>query len=303
MEFRGGNYHWLDFAYLPYLLTGSPYYLEEEYFSASYQISAINPEVGAAWTSNGFFGYINPGGALVRALAWSLQTIGRAASVAPDGSADASYYLAMLNSNLEVQEGVMNLTGTVLTPLDTSCSVGSCSYNLRSANRWNWGRATVVSQCLQTSTSTCVTIAPALHFAAPGSCPVFGSGADDVNAEVASTYGGMSFHYSYLSIVLSELREMGFAAAATDDETIKSFEERVGDSTYNPYLIAAAYNGTKDISGGTPCVTDENTDPYIRDYSRFKTATAPSDNLPAPLMPAHSPPTRTLLVSITVTRC
>ena len=276
-EIEEANYHWLDFAYLPYLLTGSPYYLEEEYFSASYQISAINPEVGATWTSNSFFGYVNPGGALVRTLAWSLQTIARAAYVAPDGSAEASYYLAMLNSNLEVQEGVMNLTDTVLTPLDTSCSVGSCSYNLLSANRWNWGRATVVSQCLQTSTSTCVTIAPALHFAAPGACPVVGSGANDVNAAVASTYGGMGFHYSYLSIVLSELREMGFASAASDDETIKSFEERVGDSTYNPYLIGVAYNGTKDISGGTTCITAENTDPYISSYSRFKLATAPSE--------------------------
>ena len=98
-----------------------------------------------------------------------------------------------------------------------------------------------------------------------------------LDATATSAFGGMSFHYSYLSIVLSELREMGFASAATDDETIKSFEERVGDSTYNPYLIGVAYNGTKDISGGRPCSTAENADPYIDNYARLKLATASSE--------------------------
>jgi hypothetical protein len=35
--------HWLDFAYTPYLLTGRYYFLEEEYFSASYCLGHINP--------------------------------------------------------------------------------------------------------------------------------------------------------------------------------------------------------------------------------------------------------------------
>jgi hypothetical protein len=39
-------------------------------------------------------------------LGWSMQTVGRAAFIAPDSTLEASYYTSMVNSNLEVLEGI-----------------------------------------------------------------------------------------------------------------------------------------------------------------------------------------------------
>jgi hypothetical protein len=261
-------YHWLDFAYLPYLLTGSPYYLEEEYFSASYQMEATNAAANANYTSNGIFAYATPGGSCMRCLAWPLQSAAHAAYIAPDGSAEASYYLSMVNSNLEVQEGAMGLTGTNLTPSSLNCSGSSCSYNSITANRWDWGRASVISECEQTTTSSCKTIPTALHQTQAGTCPI--TAAPDVDS-TASAYGA-NFQYNEFSIVASHLREMGFLSAAVDDETIRFYLDRILDSTYNPYLIATAWLGVKE--GTSSCRNSQNTDPFISSYAKLLSTTS-----------------------------
>jgi hypothetical protein len=268
-------YHWLDFAYLPYLLTGSPYYLEEEYFSASYQLDATNSIANSNSTSNRIFAYANPGGSCLRCLAWTLQSAGHAAYIAPDGSAEASYYAAMVNSNLEVQEGAMGLTGTTLTPSTTNCSGASCAYNAFAANRWDWGRATVISQCTQTSTSMCTTIPAALHEMQSGSCPI--TPAPDVDLP-ASAYGA-NFQYSELSVVLSHLQEMGLPSVAVGNEAIRFYLDRILDSTYNPYLIGTAWLGVK--VGTSSCVNGQNTDPFISSYATLLSATASTTRLAA----------------------
>jgi hypothetical protein len=167
--------HWLDYSYVPYILTGSWYYLDEEYQEASFCLSYLNGDPGS-WYSNGFFAYINPSFySVVRQFAWGLQVVGRAAFIAPDGSVEQNYYTAKLNSNMEVEEGVMNITGTTLTPTsaDGNGSVTACSgnnWNRSQANRWNWGRCTVASYCNNTGSGTCTAIPEALHNIGTGAC-------------------------------------------------------------------------------------------------------------------------------------
>jgi hypothetical protein len=263
--------HWLDYGYTPYLLTGSPYFLEEEYFSASACSGAVNPAANAVYTSNGIFAYGNPTGAELRTLAWNMQVNGRAGFIAPDGSAEQAYYTSVTNSDLEIEEGAMGLTGSSLTPMTTNCSGSSYgSYNSLSANRWDWGRCTIISNCTPTTASSCTIIPTALHMPAAGQCPVTGSGANDVNASVASAFMG-SFQFSDLMVAAGELQELGFLASKVNGEIFQSLEERTLNGSYNPYLIALGYLGMR--AGASSCPDGQNTDPYISSYATLLTAT------------------------------
>jgi hypothetical protein len=265
----GGCNHWLDFAYTPYLLTGDYYYLEEEYFSASMCLDGQNPDPAANWGSGRFFGYMNPNGSVLRELAWGLQAVSRAAFIAPDGTAEATYYLSMLNSNLEVQEGAMAISGTGLTPNDTSCAAASVpGYNPNAANRWNWGRCTVMSLC--SLSGTCTTTQPALHFASTGSCTT-----DPTYLNLAVT-GSLiqDWMYNFLSVSLSLIRELGYTQAApVSAELQRGLEERLLDSTYNPYLVGAYESGIK--QAGAACNGNGfSPNPFIGSYAQLKSSHA-----------------------------
>ncbi len=85
--------HQPAFAYLPYLVTGDHYYLEELQFWAMYNVFATNP------------GYRkNIEGLLmshqVRGQAWSLRTLGEAAYITPDKHPLKDDFLAILKTNL-----------------------------------------------------------------------------------------------------------------------------------------------------------------------------------------------------------
>jgi hypothetical protein len=85
--------HAPSLAYLPYLLTGDAYYLEELQFWANWNMLQANP------TYRGF-----EAGLLrwdqVRGQAWSLRTLGQAAYITPDKDAMKAYFIDRLHNNL-----------------------------------------------------------------------------------------------------------------------------------------------------------------------------------------------------------
>jgi hypothetical protein len=85
--------HQPGFAYLPYLVSGDRYYLEELQFWAMYNVFSSNP------------GYRNDVQGLlmrdqVRGQAWSLRTLGQAAYITPDAHPLKRHLNAILDSNL-----------------------------------------------------------------------------------------------------------------------------------------------------------------------------------------------------------
>ncbi|HKW98490.1 MAG TPA: hypothetical protein VJN43_12210 [Bryobacteraceae bacterium] len=188
-KFTAGNWnvdcpHWLDYSYVPYLLTGDYYFLEEEYQGASYCQFSTNVDSGNAYGMGRFFSYLNPIAA--RAMAWPLQTTAHAAFIAPDNTPEQSYYISIVNSNLEVQEGFRGLTGTPLTPASTNATCSN--YNYQTATRWDWGACTIRSQCYNTG-ATCspVVAAPSvLHMPNSASCPMYPA-VDTINAATNSS--------------------------------------------------------------------------------------------------------------------
>jgi hypothetical protein len=86
--------HQPSFAYLPYLVTGDVYYLEELEFWAMYDVFNSNPGY-----RDDIKGLLRP--EQVRGQAWGLRTLGEAAYIAPDGDPLKSHFQRILKSNLD----------------------------------------------------------------------------------------------------------------------------------------------------------------------------------------------------------
>ena len=85
--------HQPGFAYLPYLVTGDLYYLEEMQFWAGWNTFSGNP----AYREHGR-GLFKPD--QVRGQAWSLRTLGEAAYISPDTDPLKAQLTALVESNL-----------------------------------------------------------------------------------------------------------------------------------------------------------------------------------------------------------
>jgi hypothetical protein len=86
--------HQPSFAYLPYLVTGDYYYLEELQFWAMWDVFMSNP------------GYREYGKGLVksdqvRGQAWSLRTLGEAAYITPDSDPLKQQLVGFVNNNMD----------------------------------------------------------------------------------------------------------------------------------------------------------------------------------------------------------
>jgi|GEM_PF-3600447 len=79
--------------YIPYLFTGSHYYLDEMQAQASYVIGSYDPGYNSGL---GVFDHVN-----VRAIAWSLRDIADAAYITPDDHPLKDYFATILDNNLD----------------------------------------------------------------------------------------------------------------------------------------------------------------------------------------------------------
>jgi Ca2+-binding RTX toxin-like protein len=86
--------HQPNLSYVPYLLSGEHYYLDELQAQASYTIAAFAPDY-----RQGGAGII-PDITQARALAWAIRDISDAAYITPNGEALKAYYTTALNNTL-----------------------------------------------------------------------------------------------------------------------------------------------------------------------------------------------------------
>ena len=83
--------HQPSLAYMPYLLTGDVFYLDEVLFWAAWNIGAIDP----TYRSDGIISWNQ-----VRAQAWALRSLGEAAQISPDHHPAHNYFRTILDRNL-----------------------------------------------------------------------------------------------------------------------------------------------------------------------------------------------------------
>jgi hypothetical protein len=81
------------FAYMPYLVTGDAFYLDETMFWASWNIAGVNPS-----NRKGASGLIRWNE--IRAQAWALRSIWEAKAAVPDGHPMKAYFSTILQNNL-----------------------------------------------------------------------------------------------------------------------------------------------------------------------------------------------------------
>jgi hypothetical protein len=86
--------HQPSIAYLPYLITGDAFYLDELHFWANWNMVIANPYYRD-------FGKGLLKWAQVRGQAWSLRTLGHAAYITPDADPFKAYFTEKLRNNLE----------------------------------------------------------------------------------------------------------------------------------------------------------------------------------------------------------
>jgi Putative Ig domain len=251
-----GQYHWLDFSYLPYLLTGSPYYVDSMYQSSAYEMMS-NPNY---LNSAGIFNLYNSN-YIFRWYAWAMQTTGRAAFVAPDGSAEQAYFTSVVNSNLEFVEGALGVAGTTLTP---SASQGGfatsgtvTNYNVNAANRWDLGRYTAIGlNCTTGGSGSCAILPSNLHQWAQGGCVSYVATPSYFNNANTSSFA-QYWMYNYIGVVLGELRDMGYSqAASVDTQTMQFLEGMTLSPTGNPWLNLASYEAPLTSGNSSSCPGD-----------------------------------------------
>jgi hypothetical protein len=86
--------HQPSLAFLPYIITGDYYFLEELHFWANWNIIMANPEY-----RNYDAGLLKWG--QVRAQAWSLRTLAHAAYITPDAHPLKQYFEGLLDNNIQ----------------------------------------------------------------------------------------------------------------------------------------------------------------------------------------------------------
>ena len=109
--------HQPSLAYVPYLVTGDHFYLEELLFWANYNMVALNPyyrgfEKGLLRNEQ------------VRGQAWSLRTLGQAAYITPDAHPMKAYFKQRVTDNLDWY----NATYTIARPNALGAYDGSGQY-------------------------------------------------------------------------------------------------------------------------------------------------------------------------------
>lgn len=86
--------HQPNFAYLPYLVTGDYYYLEELQFWTMWSVFSSNP-----YYREFEKGLVNPD--QVRGQAWTMRTLAEAAYITPDNHPLKNHFKSVLDANLE----------------------------------------------------------------------------------------------------------------------------------------------------------------------------------------------------------
>lgn len=92
--YQNDTAHQPSFAYLPYLLTGEYYYLEEIQFWAS--SNPLETDPGNRQFDKGLLNWQQ-----VRGQAWSLRTLGHAAYITPDNNPLKEYFVKQVQNNIE----------------------------------------------------------------------------------------------------------------------------------------------------------------------------------------------------------
>jgi len=209
--------HQPDFAFVPYVITGDWYFLEELYFWAAYNVAASDPckDDRADYCRGAEWGIINSI-LQTRAVAWGLRTLGHAAFAAPDGSPEKQYFTQKLHNNIAVREGFLDIRdGRFYDPAPGSL--------------WSWGRR-VLGQNLDN---------PLRYMDLEDRHAAVTEFVSDPASPYAVSRVNSPWMMNFVHIVLGHLEELGFPVRRLRQEMAIHLLGQLLHPDYNPYLAGA----------------------------------------------------------------
>lgn len=230
--------HQPGLAYVPYLVTGDWYFLEELQFWAAYNATISSPAADCGYCRNEDWGYT---ATEVRGRAWALRNLTHAAVMSPSGSAEKEYFTRKVEHFLAILEGVFDIRdGAFYEP----CAAGT--FNAARTTRWCWGRNVVARNLTN----------PLLAFELPPGEPGIGTTLmwthnDFPKAPASATLpqagaipvysGGSEWMIYYNQLVTGNMIDLGFKQAA--EVHARTLTARLlhilRDPAASPYLTAA----------------------------------------------------------------
>jgi hypothetical protein len=207
--------HQPSFTYVPYLLTGDWFYLEEMQFWAAYSLAYTNSGACHYCRGPGNAGYIKTE---TRGEAWALRNIAHAAVMTPDDQPEKGYVRDKVLDNIAVKEGYLNVRD------------GEFVDSSRKA-LYEWGRETVAFARMGVEN-------PLGFLAYP---PQNGNvNPKDLKVNPAKTHqvhSAWQFHFNYL--VWGHMEELGFPIRPLRVAGLKFVLHELRDPEFNPYLTSA----------------------------------------------------------------
>lgn len=216
--------HQPGMAFVPYLITGEWYYLEELFFWSSYNAaSGIPSAMCNEYCRHSDWGYVDWPAA--RAEAWSMRNLAHAALFAPTSTPERAYYSRLMDTAIAGREGRLDIRdGSFFEPNPGGTPEDPCpaaSYDPVAATRWCWGYVTLGTR-----------LPNPLKFINAGSLAWNG-----VTSELASTTDSIWMHH-YFRVVMGHVRELGFPIQRLQEVFGLPLIQQLQDSSYNPYLAA-----------------------------------------------------------------
>jgi hypothetical protein len=233
--------HLPNFAYIPYLITGDWYFLQQMYQMASYVVGESDPGT-ASYARQGNWGLLT-NAIQTRGVAWGTREVAQCAFMAPDSSPEKGYFTTILNNNIAVWEGVQNITNGAF-------------YDPTPGSKWSWGRVGIENNSYNP-----------LHFADQGDqyASMDNMDTNPANPDLVGIVGE-PWEYNFLNIVFGHVNELGFPITQVQQTVAKNLLNQLVNPAYNPYL-AGMYRMP---------VLEASTNTYYTDWGSVKQAYLPS---------------------------
>lgn len=216
-------------TYIPYLLTGDWYYLEEMYFMAQTGIQVAPPGF-CTYCRGDQFGYMSYNNQM-RGQAWGYRDLAEAAFMAPDGTPEKTYFTQKLNTNIEIEEGHQSITNGSFPPVDPACPgyVPSAT-----TSKWCFGRKVAAL-----NPDKFTTLTNPLVFTSWGNAST-GCGESHVtpagNPAFQCINSNSPWQNGFLFVEYGHIQELGFPIGPLNQKSMKFLLHMLQDPAFNPYL-------------------------------------------------------------------
>lgn len=221
--------HQGSFTYVAYLTTGDPYFLEEMYAWATWNLAYSNPGT-CGWCRGGdptkgvSWGFVNPS-SNTRAYGWVLRNLAHTALLAPDGSPEKAYYTDKFLNNIAVLEGRFGLDGGLVTYDPSRRPMYQHGREVLAPNVPNPLRIWEFPVHTNYTAGTGLLPDKTYHMVAP-------------------------WMHNIIFVNLGHIEELGFPVTTLRRDVMKNLLGQLKDPNYTPYLMDAYYTA----SAGVPSV-------------------------------------------------